>query len=263
MPSPFPGMDPYIEAFGPWQDFHHRLAIYICDALQPLLRPKYRARAEERVILDSDGSGLYPDVSVVREPAPDYEAATAVVAEEHDPPVVVQSQVPVPEPRQIFLQITLPGPGAKVVTVIEILSPSNKAPGLSRRKYEVKQDEILASDVNLVEIDLLLAGTHVAAVPVEQVEGAGDSDYLVSVSRAADRTQFELYLVPLAQRLPRVAIPLLPGDKDVGLNLQTVFSQAYENGGYADDLDYAQALPLPISDDQAARITDLLRQKAE
>ena len=263
MPSPFPGMDPYIEAFGPWRDFHHSFVIYIRNALQPLLRPKYRARVEERAIADPDGRGFYPDVSVVKEPAAAHGTSSVTAAEECDSPVVVRSHVPVPEPHQIFLQIVLPGPEAKVVTAIEVLSPSNKARGLARRKYALKQVEILTSDTNLVEIDLLLTGGHVAAVPVEEVKSAGALDYLVSVSRAADRTQFELYPIPLTQRLPRVAIPLLPGDKDVVFNLQTVFSQTYEDGAYADDLDYTQSLPLAISDEQAAQISDFLKQEGE
>lgn len=259
MPGPFPGMDPYIEAFGPWRDFHHRFVIYMCDALQPLLRPKYRARVEERVLIDPGGRSVYPDVSVVREPTATY-LATAPATTECDPPVVVRTQALTDEPHQIFLEITLPGPEAEVITVIEMLSPSNKTPGHARRKYEIKQHEILSSDVNLVEIDLLLSGTHVAAVPTQELDNLDACDYLVSVSRGTDRTQFELYPTSLSQRLPRVGVPLLPEDKDLALDLQAMFSQAYDSGGYRDDLDYTQSLPFPISDAQAAQIQSLLEQ---
>jgi hypothetical protein len=42
MPSPFPGMDPYLEGYL-WSDVHHRLATQISDQLMPLLRPQYVA----------------------------------------------------------------------------------------------------------------------------------------------------------------------------------------------------------------------------
>ena len=260
MPSPFPGMDPYIEAFGPWRDFHHSFVIYMRDAIQPLLRSKYRARVEERVLVDPDERSIYPDVSVLQDATETYVIA-ALATEEYDPPVVVQTEVPLSEPHQIFLQIIMPGAEAKVITVIEVLSPSNKARGPARRKYVVKQEEILSSDVDLVEIDLLLRGAHVAAVPPEELEDVGVSDYLVSVSRATDRPRFELYPTSLAQRLPRIAVPLLPEDEDVVLNLGTVLTQTYDNAGYGDDLDYTQSLPLPISDEQAARIKSVLEEK--
>src|SRR2546429_7905477 len=67
MPSPFPGMDPYLEAH--WRDIHARLIIYACDALQGVLPGSLRARVEERVLLETpEGLGdhpLYPDVRVV------------------------------------------------------------------------------------------------------------------------------------------------------------------------------------------------------
>src|SRR4051794_35471012 len=67
MPSPFPGMDPYLEAH--WRDVHASLIIYTRDALQGVLPRALRARVEERVLLETPrGMGphpLYPDVRVV------------------------------------------------------------------------------------------------------------------------------------------------------------------------------------------------------
>ena len=142
-----------------------------------------------------------------------------------------------------------------------MLGPSNKAPGEARRKYEIKQQEILSSEVNLVEIDLLLDGTHVLAVPRENLAEPDEWNYLVSASRGADRTQFELYPVPLPQRLPRIVVPLLPGDKGVMLNLQAIFSQCYDRGGYADELDYSQPLPQPLSEAHGTWVDSLLREQ--
>ena len=260
MPSPFPGMDPYVEAFGPWRDFHGSFIVYMRDALQPLLRPKYRARGEERILVDPDGRTAYPDVSIIREPVQTY-GRSSLATSEYDPPVVVEAEVSDTEPYQAFLQIILPVADGKLVTVIEVISPSNGVPGETRRKYEIKQQEILASDVSLVEIDLLLGGSHVAAVHPQQLERLEPCDYVISVSRASDRKRFELYPVPLSGPLPRIAVPLLPDDKDVALDLQAMFDRAYEGGAYEDDLDYTRSLPLPVSSDQEAWIRSLLEGK--
>src|SRR5262247_2400043 len=67
MPSPFPGMDPYLEAH--WRDIHARLVIYACDALQAVLPGALRARVEESVVLETPmglaDHALFPDVRVV------------------------------------------------------------------------------------------------------------------------------------------------------------------------------------------------------
>src|ERR1700676_2877218 len=67
MPSPFPGMDPYLEAH--WRDVHASLIIYARDALQGVLPSALRARVEESVLLETPrGLGdhpLFPDVRVV------------------------------------------------------------------------------------------------------------------------------------------------------------------------------------------------------
>src|SRR5207302_9736204 len=67
MPSPFPGMDPYLEAH--WRDVHASLIIYARDALQGVLPSSLRARVEERVLLETPTGlrdhPLFPDVRVV------------------------------------------------------------------------------------------------------------------------------------------------------------------------------------------------------
>lgn len=41
MPSPFPGMDPYTEASGRWEDFHTKFIGEIERTLSPLLPARY------------------------------------------------------------------------------------------------------------------------------------------------------------------------------------------------------------------------------
>src|SRR3954452_21216063 len=80
MPSPFPGMDPYLDAH--WRDVHARLIIYTSDALQALLPQALRARVEERVLLETPVGyathPLYPDIRVVEYSwKRDWESASA------------------------------------------------------------------------------------------------------------------------------------------------------------------------------------------
>src|SRR5262249_36482614 len=148
MPSPFPGMDPYLEAH--WRDVHAGLVIYARDALQGVLPGSLRARVEESVLLETPKGlrdhPLLPDVRVVDStpkralvPRPEPGAALAE-------PLLVDAE---PEPAtETFLEIIDRASGNRVVTVIEFLSPSNKSPGPNREQYLRKQREVCASDAN-------------------------------------------------------------------------------------------------------------------
>src|SRR5436305_2063570 len=183
MPSPFPGMDPYLEAH--WRDIHARLVIYACDALQSVLPGSLRARVEETVLLETPkGVGdhpLFPDVRVVEytakrglETRP--EVSTAVAA-----PLLVEAE---PETvTETFLEIIDRESGNRVVTVIEFLSPSNKSPGPNREQYLRKQREVCSSDANLVEIDLNRFGTHSLAFPLAHLKPQARTGYMACVRR--------------------------------------------------------------------------------
>ncbi|MBI5368311.1 MAG: DUF4058 family protein, partial [Planctomycetes bacterium] len=164
---------------------------------------------------------------------------------EHETPLWVQTPAfTIPEWR-IEIRASR---GKRLVTAIEILSPSNKsARGDGRELYLQKQREILASKVNLVEIDLLRAGAWTLAVPWDAVETAPEFDYAVSVSRAADRNGYEFYPIRLEDRLPRIAIPLDAEDPDAVADLQSLLDRCYTRGKYAEDIDYTKppAPPLP------------------
>lgn len=260
MPSPFPGMDPYLEGPGMWPDFHHSLMTYARDALQPLLRPKYRAQMGERLITDQPDRSIYPDISVVRDSAQTYAPPVQDVMA-WDSELVSQSHYDAFHGKQMFVEIVQAGPDGEVISVVEVLSPSNKAPGLARWQYETKQKQVLSSDVNLVEIDLLLDGAHVLAVPPEDLKDIAEWDYLICISRRSDRDRFEVAPISLAQPLPRVAVPLGPHDRDVVLDLQAVFTQCYDNGAYAEALDYSAPLSALVSEEQSAWVESLLRQR--
>jgi hypothetical protein len=243
MPSPFPGMDPYLEAH--WRDVHARLIIYASDALQGVLPGSLRARVEERVLLETPtGIGdhpLYPDVRVVeyaarRGPLTRPAAGVAVAVAVPEPLLVETEGVP---PTETFLEIIDRESGNRVVTIIEFLSPSNKSPGSNRDQYLRKQREVCSSDANLVEVDLNRFGTHTLAFPLTQLKPSGRTPYMVCVRRTTRRDKAEVYPIPLWERLPIIKIPLRPNDADVPLDLQALVEQCYRNGAYEGTLNYA------------------------
>jgi Protein of unknown function (DUF4058) len=239
MPSPFPGMDPYLEAH--WRDVHARLIVYACDALQGALPKSLRARVEESVLLETpQGLGdhpLFPDVRVIeytskrgQKTRPESSVAVA------EPLIVKADPDPVTEP---FIQIIDRESGNRVVTVIEFLSPSNKSPGPNREQYLRKQREICSSDSNFVEIDLNRFGTHTLAFPLFHLKPPGRTAYMGCVRRVTKPGEAEVYMMPLWEHLPVIKIPLRPGDDDVPLHLQALVDQCYRNGGYEGTLNYA------------------------
>jgi Protein of unknown function (DUF4058) len=165
------------------------------------------------------------------------------------------------EVRETLLEIHAQPGGERLVATIEVLSLANKTPaGHGRTPYLQKQQEVLQSQVHLVEIDLLRGGQHTTAVPIDAaVAAAGFFDYHVCVRRwdAADR--FFLYPVYLQHRLPVVAVPLLPSDPPVRIDLKAVLDRCYDSGQYRRRVRYDQPPAPPLRHDQAAWAEHVLR----
>lgn len=252
--SPFPGMDPWLEQH--WADMHHRVVTYAADQIQGRLPGDLRARVEERVFLESPGLWrriIAPDVRIDerRAPAPRAPQSLAsgnggglAVAEPILIPVISE---PVTEG---YVEIRETSPSRRLVTVIEVLSPSNKWAGDGQDQYKRKQSEVTRGGANLVEIDLLRRGEFILNVPKEKVPAVMHRGYKVCVTRVDPPTGYEFYPLSPRQRLPAIRIPLRSSDQDVPLDLQALIDLAYANGGY-DDIDYAQD-PEPALDEEAA-----------
>lgn len=254
MPSPFPGMDPYLENPKTWPDLHSSLISYIREELQPQLRPKYIARIGERVELSTFGRAYIPDVLVIRSATAVYQTAPVGAAPVADEPVVMRL---LEEERRVpFLEI-IHHPSGEVVTLIEVLSPANKS-GEGREKYLRKQDDICNAGVNLVEIDLLSQGEATTRARLVGAEKSVQWRYHVSVTRSQPAARIEAYPTSLQQRLPRCRIPLRPEDEDVVLDLPGVFTRCYDVGGYDLLVDYSQPPPVPLSQVEAEWMADLL-----
>lgn len=257
MPSPFPGMDPWLEL--PWRDVHASIIIYIRNQLQSQLPEPLVARAEEEVLVDVPDQPprlVRPDVTVAEE-QPD-KGGTAILV----PPVSVAKPflVRVAETEvDRHVEIVDLASAERVVTAIEVFSPANKLSGRAREAYRAQQRDFVAGGVNLVEIDLVRHGQWVFSADEAAVPLARRVPYMVCVFRAAQPQERAFYSLPLRQGLPRIAIPLRPGDRDVALDLQAVVNQAYEDGRY-ERTDYRHPLQPPLPPEDAAWAADLLRQ---
>lgn len=259
MPSPFPGMDPYIEKRALWPDFHASLISYVREDLQVQIRPKYNARIEERVHLIKPPYDYYPDVSIIRSPKYPHgmaPAGSALVADEPTRVKFLETDFREPYIEIVYL------PTGDVVTTIEVLSPINKI-GEGRDRYVAKQEEMLKTTTSLVEIDLLRGGKYTVSAHKGEVDKLYGHHwrYIVSVHRAGRFGEYETYPFPLESRLPRCRIPLREPDPDAVLDLPAVFARTYDISGYDDFIDYREnPPPPPLNDEELAWIDTLLRE---
>lgn len=257
MPSPFPGMDPYLENPATWPDFHHALIGAIKESLNAHITPRYYALVEHRVYIsreDDPGRQLFvADVAVhlhadaQRRDTPTKPTATLPVE------VITMLDEEIQEP---YLAI-YDQQRRRVVTVVEVLSPANKMTGSDGfASYRAKRNEIQRSAANLVEIDLLRAGRKLLEIPLVQ-----RSDYCIHVSKAASRPRGSVWPVMLENRLPEIDIPLLDDDAPVPFDLQKAIDDVYRRAQYEVIIDYKRACVPPLPDRLAEWADNLLRQK--
>jgi hypothetical protein len=207
MPSPFPGMNPYLEQDDAWHGFHKCLIPYISEVIVPQVRPRYIVKLGEHVYI--------------------HELLTAIDVE-----------------RLSFVEIR-DRHSRELITIIEVLSPSNKRIGPDREKYVAKRRQLLASSVHFVEIDLLRGGPR---MPVEDLP---DCDYCIMVSRIEKRPHVGIWPIRLRERLPVIPIPLRAPDADARLDLQEALDHLYDAAGYEDYI-YTGTPQPPLHPDDAA-----------
>ncbi|MEA3341540.1 MAG: DUF4058 family protein [Chloroflexota bacterium] len=265
--SPFPGMDPYLEAPDLWPDVHTRLMNIFAEQLAPLLAPKYVAELDTQIVIDQvAGNGrsgpraVLPDVTVTQ---PDWlgegggrdapvavGVATAVIA-----PAILRLTVPMAAPtRLVTLHIRRRKPDI-LVTVIELLSPVNKRPGDGRREYLKKRSSYLNSAVHFIEIDLLRRWSRMpfgGEMP--------DSAYLAVVSVARERPACDAWPIDLRDPLPVLPTPLLHPDPPVPLDMGQALYTAYQRARYDLRIDYKAPSTPPLSPEDAAWASALLEE---
>lgn len=242
MTSPFPGVDPYLEAQGFWPDLHARFITYWGEALNDVLPDHYEARIDERLNLvelpAERVKRIEPDLAITgRGSSPGVRAAPAGVdiIEPVTVPLFIEE-----EARETFIEIRR-RPERTLVATLELLSPANKEePG--RRSYLDKRNALLRERVHLVELDLLLGGRR---LPLSADYPTGN--YFALVSHADRRPNCSVYAWTIAQRLPTIPIPLHDPDPDVRIDLAAVFALTFQRGRYGRSIDYTATPTLSLS----------------
>jgi hypothetical protein len=249
-------MDPYLEQY--WGDVHHNLITFAQGQLNERLPRDLRARVQERVLVElpSEERTYYPDVRVVEHERPGPGEPATVAASEVT--VAEPLEVPFLEPQtQGYVEIIEVRPERRLITILEVVSPSNKYAGHGRDLYRQKQRDLAEASVSMVEIDLLRGGPHVLQVPLAQYPPSYRTPYKVCVHRGW-KARAEIYRLPLRERLPVIRVPLRETDADVPLDLQALVAQAYRHGRY-DDIDYTVPPVPPLDVEDAAWADELLR----
>lgn len=269
MPTPFPGMDPYLERPGLWHGVHNRLIAALADLLGPLLRPRYFVAVEERSYLADPlaiGFTTVPDVGVLGPyAAPPLLPAGQVTGTRASTVEPLLIELPMPEPvRETYLEIQdvagEPDAGLwmkstdgdiNVVTLVEILSPWNKSSREGRVQYQRKRLEVLNSYTNLVEIDLLRAGQRIT-------QTQHDAHYTILVSPAPLRPRAQFYPFTVREAIPAFHLPLQDSDDWPLIDLNALLHDLYDRAAYDLRIDYrSEPLP-PFEGPDAQWIDELL-----
>jgi len=225
MPSPFPGMDPYLEHPKLWPGFQHQLLACLYQILLPGLVDRYRARVGTRTYIS------------------EMPLFTSIIRDEYT---------------EEFIEIRTRTDN-KLVTLLEVVSPANKTTPAGRQAYHDKRKEAVVQKSGVVEIDLVLQGKPTLTY---SRDGLPEFDHAVSVTRATAPDRYEIYTATIQKRLPKFKLPLAPDDRDALLDLQAAFTRAYDLGGFATQIDYKTPPPpdVPLSNAYRAWIDDMLKQ---
>ncbi len=225
MPSPFPGMDPYLEHPKLWPTFQHQLLACLYQILLPGLVDRYRARVGTRTYVS------------------EMPLFTSIIRDEHT---------------EEYIEIRTRTDN-RLVTLLEVVSPANKTTPAGREAYLDKRREATLQRAGVVEIDLVLQGKPTLTY---SRDGLPEFDHAVSVTRATAPDRYEIYTATLQKRLPKFKLPLAPDDRDALLDLQAAFTRAYDLGGFAAQIEYKDCPPpdVPLTDAQKAWINEFLKQ---
>jgi hypothetical protein len=244
-------MDPFIEARGLWGDFHHKLIGEIERAVSGLLPPRYAARVRERTYIDwidpqegtVESRWIEPDVKVRgASDDPINPQLSGNPASDPSNGTVVMHALAEVEQRELYLEIIELDPSKRLVTCIEILSPTNKSyGGPGWKEYERKRQVFLTGRAHLVEIDLLRGGRRRT-----MVERWPDSPYYILVMRKESAPQCCVSPAYSTRPLPSVSIPLAAPDADLVVPLQPFVDAIFVRSRYAAELAYDRPLTPPL-----------------
>jgi hypothetical protein len=215
-------MDPYLEDSKLWPLFQQQLVLCLHQMLQPGLMDRYRARINQRQYFIEQA--LF----------------TSVVREEHI---------------EELIEIRQRSDG-RLVTLIDVVSPTNKSTATGRQAYLERRAS--SRGASLIEMDLLLQGQPMLEY---SRNGLPDWDYAITVTRASSPDRHEIYTATLQKPLPRFRLPLSPDDRDTVLDMQAIFARCFDHSAFADKIDYTSDPPLVIPDEDRRWLAELLKQK--
>lgn len=245
MPSPFPGMNPYLEQEDVWQDFHDTLIPAIRDAIIPQVRPHFIVKIEEHLYIhELEGRQRIRvgsrDVDIAR--AAGTPTVGRGIATLDAPVQVLLPQVQIET--ETYLEIR-DRKNRELVTVIELLSPTNKKLGPDREQYLAKRANVLRSVAHFVEIDLLRGWPRMPS------ENAPELDYCIMVSQVDERPRAGYWPVMLRQPLRSIPIPLREPVPRAHLELQALLHLVYDRACYGDYIYHGQPTPALGREDAA------------
>lgn len=225
MPSPFPGMDPFLEDPQHWKAFQHQFVAGLYHILLPGLVDRYRARVG------------------MRSYTVEMPLFTSVIREPHEEP---------------FVEIRERGDG-RLVTLIDLVSPANKTTATGREAYLATRKLVETQRASALEIDLVTQGSPTLDFARDALP---EHDYTFTVTRGAAPGKFEIYTATVQKRLPKFKLPLSHDDRDAMLDLQDVFRRAYDLGSFGKAIGYGGALPgaVKLTDENRTWIDAVLKQ---
>ncbi len=226
MPSPFPGMDPFLEDAKVWPAFHHQLVAALYQLLLPGLVDRYRARV------------------VVRQYVSEFPLFTSVIREDHS---------------EEYIEVRARSDG-QLVTLVDAVSPANKTTPAGRAAYLATRQHALAARAGAVEVDLVTQGKPTLDFARD---GLPEYDHAVTVTRGSAPDRYEIYTATVQKRLPKFKLPLAADDRDAVLDLQVAVARAYDLGNFGKLLKYADPLPadVKLSDANRTWVANWLRQQ--
>jgi hypothetical protein len=237
-------MDPWLENPTIWPDVHFSLIGAIRDKLAADVPSRYFVGVESRttVLSSLDVDRVFkPDVTIhAIQSGAESRGTDVAVLEQADVQTLTVAVPTAEEIEETFLAIR-ELPGRKLVTVIEVLSPTNKKTEDARWQYLKKREDLIHARVNLVEIDLLRGGDPMPLVPAAPL-----TDYRILVCRARRSKDAVLYAFPYTSPIPQISIPLLPGDTEPMLDLNNVLHALIDRVHYDLVIDYAQPPDPPL-----------------
>jgi hypothetical protein len=227
MPSPFPGMNPFLEQDDAWHDFHERFLPAVADRLGEQVMPDYIVKIDEHVYIHEippEPRRFVGRADLAMGPTHVADEPRAAVGLMEAP---VRVQIPALDVERLAFVEVRDRKSRELITVVELLGPSNKRSGADRDQYLTKRAMLLNGRVHLVEIDLLRGGKP---LPVEDRPAC---DYSVMVSRVQDRPEAGVWPIGLRDRLPTIPVPLREGEPDARIDLQEILGRIFDAAGYA------------------------------